>query len=127
MSNFCYILPAHKLKRDTKIIKLVQTIFERASEIPNYGTLKGDQEFLKFICLMIEHGIDNSKKKCKKIDKKDICLTVYKKLYSNITPADLEQISNNIEYLIENGQIIKKSIFKIIKSTVIDFIKRKLA
>ena len=127
MSSFCYINPAHKLKRDTKIIKLVSSIVERASEIPNYVNLKGDQEYLKFICLMIEHGIDNSKKKCKKIDKKDVCLQIYKKLYSNITPPELDQISNNIEYLIENNQIIKKHILEIIFKTVIDFIKRKIA
>jgi len=123
-SNFCYINPAFKLKRDTKIIKLIAIICQRASDIPNYPTLRGDQEFLKFICLMIEHGIDNSKNKIK-IDKKDICFQVYKTLYSAITPQELQQLEKNIEYLVENGQILKKSFIKIVSASCVDWIKRK--
>jgi hypothetical protein len=123
-SNFCYINPAHRLKRDNKTVKLISCIVERASEISNYVHLRNDQEYLKFICLMIEHGIDNSKAK-KKIDKKDICFQVYKKLFSNITPQDLEQLDKNIEYLVENGQIVKKSFLKIVSASCVDWIKRK--
>jgi hypothetical protein len=123
-SNFCYINPAFKLKRDLKIIKLVSIISERASEIANYPTLKNDQEFLKFICLMIEHGVDNKKGK-KRIDKKDICFQVYKTLYAHITAEELVNIDKNIEFLIENGQIVKKSFVKIVSASCYDWIKRK--
>jgi hypothetical protein len=84
-----------------------------------------DLEFLTMICVMVEHMIDN-KKEVVKVDKKDVVFTVYAKLFGTIPPTEMRVIESNIQYLHENGKIKQKGIFKVITSSIWDWIKRKI-
>lgn len=123
--SFSYINPTNRLKRDIKTTLLIKEILERVSNIPNHTNLRHDTELLKFICSIVENEIDNSKAK-KKIDKKDIVFEVYKGLFGKTGPEDLLEIEKNIEYLLENKQIVKIGKVKKCFSICIDWIKRKL-
>jgi len=126
-SNFCYINPKNSLAKDAKINSLIIKIIQKVSEIPNHNDYKLNMELLKMVCLMVEHAIDNTDKKDKlRIDKKDIVFSVYTRLWNGMSPLDLKTLDANIQYLHENGQIIKKGMWSIIKHSICDWCNRKI-
>lgn len=125
MSSLCYVNPKNSLARSAKFSKTVDKIVCKASEVPDHTKYKLDLEFLTMVCVMVEHLIDN-KKEVVKVDKKDVIFTVYGKLFGTLTPPDLLVIESNIQYLFENGKIKQKGIFKVITSSIWDWIKRKI-
>jgi len=125
MSSLCYVNPKNSLARSAKFSKTVDTIVCKAAEVPNHVKYKLDLEFLTMVCVMVEHLIDN-KKEVVKVDKKDVVFCVYGKLFGTLTPTDVQVIESNIQYLFENGKIKQKGIFKVITSSIWDWIKRKI-
>ncbi len=124
-SNFTYIDPKNRLKREIKQTLLIKKIVERAKCIPDIINLRHDTEFLKFVCCIIENEVNNSKKK-NKIDKKNIVFEVFKELFGKIGSDDLIEIGKNIEYLIENNQIVKIGKIKKVFKVMFNWIKSKL-
>lgn len=124
-SSLCYINPKNSLARDKKVNEAVDKIVCKVSDIPNHIEYKLDMELLTMVCVMVEHLIDNTDAKVK-IDKKDIVFQAYKKLFGNIRPEDLTAIDRNIQYLFENGKIVKKSIFKVVSSSICEWFARKI-
>ena len=125
MSSLCYVNPKNSLARSAKFSKTVDKIVCKAAEVPNHVKYKLDLEFLTMVCVMVEHLIDN-KKEVVKVDKKDVVFCVYGKLFGTLTPTDVQVIESNIQYLFENGKIKQKGIFKVITSSIWDWIKRKI-
>jgi len=125
MSSLCYVNPKNSLARSAKFSKTVDKIVCKASEVPDHIKYKLDLEFLTMVCVMVEHLIDN-KKEAVKIDKKDVVFTVYGKLFGTLTPPDMQVIESNIQYLFENGKIKQKGFFKVITSSIWDWIERKI-
>ena len=125
MSSLCYVNPKNSLARSTHFSQTVEKIVCKASEVPNHDKYKLDLEFLTMVCVMVEHLIDN-KKAVVKVDKKDVVFTVYGKLFGTLTPPDLLVIESNIQYLYENGKIKQKGFFKVVTSSIWDWIKRKI-
>ena len=125
MSSLCYVNPKNSLARSAKFSKTVDKIVCKATEVPDHIKYKLDLEFLTMICVMVEHLIDN-KKEIVKVDKKDVVFTVYGKLFGTLTPPDMLVIDSNIQYLFENGKIKQKGIFKVVTSSIWDWIKRKI-
>ena len=76
---------------------------------------------------MTEHLINNQKKQLnEKIDKKNLVIEAYKQLFHNVTPQDLTNLSDNIEYLYNNNKIKKVKITDVVSKSCIDWIKRKI-
>jgi len=125
MSSLCYVNPKHSLARDKRTNEAIDKIVQKVAEIPNHIEYRMDMELLTMVCVMIEHLIDN-KKETVKIDKKDIVFQVYKKLFKTLTPAEIQVIEKNIQYLFENGKIKKKGLFHVISSSICDWIARKV-
>lgn len=124
-SNFAYIQPKNSLAKDAEIHSLVAKIIDKVGNIPKHQEHKHSLELLKMICLIIEHGIDNKDKKFK-VNKKDIVFQVYSKLWSGISPQEIKNIDANIEFLWENGFIVKKSTWSVVKHSVCDWVSRKI-
>jgi translation initiation factor 2B subunit (eIF-2B alpha/beta/delta family) len=100
---------------------------DKITDLPAEIRNKHSTELLKMVCNCIEASIDNKDKSNKmKIDKKLVCVQIYSTLFGNITPADLEVIAKNIEYLHDNNQIIKYSFWKVATATAWNWIKSKL-
>ena len=125
MEKFVYITPKNSLSKDIKISRIVESISAKILEIPNIKTLHLNLEILKMICIMIEHSIDNKKEKSK-IDKKNICMQIYAKVFGALNGDILKGIEANIQYLWENDMIKKKKIWSIVKHSVMDWINRKI-
>ena len=126
-SKFVYINPENSLRKDIKYNILVKQILEKITDIPNYHDYRaGSIELLKMICNIIENNVNNKKKnKSQKIDKENLCCEVYNRLFDKISPQELSNIKNNIQYLIENKQIKKISFVKVCYSVVKNWFKKK--
>ena len=125
MEKFVYITPKNSLSKDIKISRIIESISMKVLEIPNIKTLHLNLEILKMICIMIEHSIDNKKEKVK-IDKKNICMQIYNKVFGALNGDILKGIEANIQYLWENDMIKKKKVWSIVKHSVMDWINRKI-
>ena len=126
-SKFVYINPENSLKRDIKYNTLVKQILDKITDIPNYHEYRaGSIELLKMICNIIENNVNNKKKsKSEKIDKENLCCEVYTRLFDKISPVELTNLKNNIQYLLENKQIKKIGFFKVCYSVTKNWIKKK--
>jgi hypothetical protein len=128
MSTFSFLKPANGLWKDAKIAKVKSRILERVTDIPHEARdNKHSTELLSLICNMIEHSIDNKGKKEKlRIDKKCLLIEIYKGLFGALGPAECEMLSKNIEFLHDNGHIVRQSTFKVCVYGVVDWVKRKV-
>jgi DNA replication protein DnaD len=128
MSSFSFINPKNQLWKDSKIAKTQQKILDTITSYPHdIRKDKFNMELLTMICCMIEHSINNTEKKDKlKIDKKALCIQIYNSLFGQISPTDIETISKNIEYLHDNNQIIKYSVFVVVSKSIYGWLKKKV-
>ena len=127
MSTFAHIKPQNTLYRDYKIQKTQKRILEKITDLPQEIRNKHSMELLKMVCNCIEASIDNKGKSAKmRIDKKVFLCQIYSSLFGNITSADLETIAKNVEYLHDNGEIIKYSFWHVATATAWSWLKSKL-
>lgn len=129
MSSFSFIKPKNQLWKDAKISKIQARIMEKITELPHtIRTNKHNMELLSMVCNMIENsGIENKKKNNNlKIDKKLLLIQIYKELYGTLSPADCEQYDKNIEFLYDNGHIIKHKYLKRVAYSIYDWFERKI-
>jgi hypothetical protein len=125
--SFVYINPKNKLKTTIKEQEAIKKLIEKVSEISKYQDHKHCLELQTMMCVMTEHLINNHKKKDnEKINKKNLVIEAYKQLFNNVTPQDLTNLSDNIEYLYNNNKIEKVTRWNIISKSCIDWIKRKI-
>jgi hypothetical protein len=111
------------------VAKVHQRILERITNLPDVIRKdKHNMELLLMVCNMVENSITNTGKKEKlKIDKKGLAIQVLNSLFGDLSPSDIETISKNIEYLHDNSQIEKFSALVVVTSTVVSWLKKKLA
>lgn len=129
MSSFSFLKPRNGLWKVHKIEKTKMRILEKLSDLsPEVRRDKMNMELLLLVCQAIEHSIDNKGKKDKhKIDKKALAIEIINTLFGGLKPEEVQHISNNIEYLCDNGQVFKFPVWKVVSSTVIDWCKKKFA
>ncbi len=115
------IQPKYSLLSDKRFSDVKEIILKRLQEFQNIDKYKFNNEFLSLACSLIEHLV----KKDDKINKKELLLTIYDVLFPNISLEDKQQISSNVEFLLDNRQIKKVSNYKLFKSSVNEWITRK--
>ena len=120
--NLIYVQPKNKLKHLKNRAELFDAIVEKIVNLKEYSSLKFDNELLIFVCNCIENGLNNKKKK---IDKKDLCLEIYHKVFT-MNEKEKEQISNSIEFLCDNNMIDITPVYKKYGKIFISYIKSKL-
>lgn len=120
-----YIQPKNGLNRTLHKAEIVEKIIKRVQALPDFRSYKDDLETLLFVCLLVEHLVINKKNK-EKMDKKDIVLTAYEKIYGN-NNVNKDLLSKNIEFLFENKRIKKVSISSMICGTLSEWFLRKIA
>jgi hypothetical protein len=129
MSSFSFFKPANGLWREAKIAKVHKRVLERLTDLPKeVRENKHNMELLSLVCNLIENaGIENKIKGDKlRIDKKQLLIMVYSSLYGNLSPADCDLLSKNIEFLHDNNHIIKLASWKMMLYCVADWFKRKV-
>lgn len=117
-----YVSMKNSLKMKSDLNDIIKQIIERVREIDGYESLNMDLELLTFVCNIIENELVNKKGKAKH-DKKQICIEIYKKLFSG--QINEKQIEANIEYLHENKKFVKVSICKFICVGLYQWILKK--
>jgi DNA replication protein DnaD len=128
MSTFSFLKPANGLWKDAKMVKVRERILETVTNIPHEArSNKHSTELLMLVCNMIEHSIDNKSKKDKlKIDKKSLLISIYKGLFGELSPADCEMLSKNIEFLHDNNHIARQPAWKVCAYGIIQWVKAKV-
>ena len=125
MTSLAYINPKGRLKRDAEVTKAREKLIMKLSEIPELPARKMDIELLRMACIATEHLLVNDDAKHKH-DKKEFVLSVYTRLFNAISPAEIKMISDNIEFLHDEGKIVKKSLMSIVKHSVAEWFHRKI-
>jgi hypothetical protein len=101
------VKPKHGLIKDIKQAKITQFIIDELKLIPDWSKYRIDNEFIKMACNLIENLVV----KKDKIDKKEIILIVFQKLF-NLTAQEIKIVSDVIEFLVNNKKIKKIKIYK---------------
>jgi len=129
MSIFSFIKPANGLWKESKIAKVHKRILDAITDLPHeIRANRHNMEFVSLVCNMIENaGINNGSKKDKlKIDKKQLLIQIFNSLYGNMSPGDCELLAKNVEFLWDNGHIVKHPGWKLCVYGVADWVKRKI-
>jgi hypothetical protein len=120
-----YVQPKNGLDRTIKKNEIVTKIIKRVQEFPDFRSYKDDMETLLFVCILVEHLVDNKKNK-EKIDKKDIVLDVYDKCFGSAQIVK-ETVGRNIQFLYDNKRIKKVSLIQYVCGSLSEWFNRKIA
>jgi hypothetical protein len=121
MSDLSLITIKNGLFTDFRFNEVKLAIVKRLTELNMiHLKYKLDNEFLTLLTNMIEYLVA----KKDKISKKALALEIMKD-YFNATDEDLEIIGKNIEYLHNNKVIKKVSFWKLFKSGLCEWFKKK--
>ena len=92
----------NKLKMKKKFAEIVQIIIKYIkTNIPDFIENQLDCEMILRICNIVEYLV----KKKYGVDKKQVVIHVFELLVPDITEANLEFISNTVDFLFNHGQI----------------------
>lgn len=117
--NLSYIKPKNTLSVSSHRADLVNAIVEKVKEIDGYAGLKFDNELLIFVCNCIENGLVH-----KSIDKKELCLEVFDKLFCP-NAAEKVILSSSIDFLCSNELIKSIPTLKKYLAIIINYLKKK--
>jgi hypothetical protein len=129
MASFSFMKPQNGLWKDAKIAKVHQRVLDRLTDLPKeVRDNRHNMELLSLVANLVENSGINNREKPKKqhIDKKLLVIQIYSSLYGNIGPADCDLLNKNIEFLHDNGHLIKHPTWKMCLYCVGDWIKRKV-
>ena len=128
MSSFSFIKPRNGLWKEAKIAKVHGRILDTITNLPaEVRENRHNMELVSLVCNMIENcGISNSDKPDKlKIDKKVLLIQIYKSLYGNLSPSDIDTLQKNCEFLWDNQHIVAHSKLALRGYAIADWFKRK--
>jgi len=109
------------LKIHDQFNSILKDVYDIITKIPEYKELKDDPEFLTLICCLVENMMGKNKLK---IDKCDLVICIYDKLFS-ITDDEKDKLKPMIQYLWNNGKIKKQKYYKLAFHYVGDWVARK--
>jgi hypothetical protein len=101
-------------------VSLIDHIMEELKDI-DLTQMKLDPAFIQFICLKIENQCQSSNGE--KPNKKDIFITIIKKLFPEITQSEIDTAVKIVDFLVKNVLIKKVPLSKIFKY----YIKKKFS
>jgi len=94
-------------------------------EFDNLGSLKFDNELLKFVCSCLENLLKPKYEKKRKTDKKALVIEIFHELF-NLNEDEKKKLGNNIDFLIENQLVHKINVAKKIGVIGFNYLKSKL-
>ena len=98
-------------------------ILAKISKIPELQKLRLNVELTLLVCNIIENSISNNSK-YHKIDKKQLVVDIFSQAF-NLNPAEIQLLKDQIEFLYNNGAIIKISKIKKFFSSITNLLKKK--
>jgi PBP1b-binding outer membrane lipoprotein LpoB len=121
MANLEIIPVRNHLLKNLKIDDVKRQVIDRVQKFPNYQQYKADIEFLLLVANMLEHLIV----KADKINKKEVLVEIYKQTFTGLKAEEITAIEQNIEFLWNNKKIKKVSYYKLFKTAITEWIKKK--
>ena len=122
MSDLSIVPIQNNLAFDVKKNEIKSKIIERIKELNiNTATYRLNNEFLLLVCNLVEHLV----KKKYKINKKEFVVEIMNQLFVGLTPAELQTINSNIEFLWCNKNIKKLSSFYLFCCGVYEYFIKK--
>jgi hypothetical protein len=115
----------NNLKRDQYCNDLKKLVVQTVKEFDNVGTLKFDNELLKFVCNCIENGLKSKYEKKQKTDKKALVIQIFDEIFS-LNDDEKKKLGNNIDFLCSNELIDNINIFYKCGLMSFDYLKSKL-
>lgn len=122
MSNELQLIPLrNNLLVDFKYTEAKNQIIARLTELHLCDAkYKNDNQLLNLICELVEHLIV----KKDKIAKKDLVIDVYLGLFG-LTDDEKKTLENNINFLWSNQMIKKVSMYKLFKTGIKEWFRKK--
>jgi hypothetical protein len=122
MSTELQLIPLrNNLLVDYKYTEAKNQIISRLGELHLCdGKYKNDNQLLNLICELVEHLIV----KKDKIVKKDLVVDIYLALFG-LTDDEKKTLENNINFLWSNAMIKKVSMYKLFKTGVKEWFRKK--
>ena len=114
----------NNIKYDFTVNDIKNKIVNRVNELGlNNIKYKHDNEFLVLICNLIEFLV----KKTDKINKSDLCYTIFCEIFDLDRSNDDEKLmlKHNINFIYDNKSIKKISKWKLFKCSVSEYFKKK--
>lgn len=115
-----FIGPKGHLLESVKKDKAMQFICDIITKYPNYAGLKNHLDLLRIVVNFIENLIINKKDN---INKLDLAIDIYKKVFNPLQPNEIELLKANIEFLNRNRLIKRISKKKRIRKWFYDTFK----
>lgn len=119
------VKPKNKLKREQYNNELKKLIIDKVKELDNVGTLKFDNELLKYVCNCVENGLKPKYEKKQKTNKKALVIEIFEEIFS-LNEDEKKKIGNNIEFLISNEMIQTVNIISKCGLVGFNYLKSKL-
>lgn len=123
-----FITPKNSLARDKLIHSVVERVVEKVRADLNLNPAdKNNMELLLMVATIIENFVTNKgKKDKKKINKLALLHEIYKRLFPQLTQAELDAISVNVEMLLDRKMIKTYSFAKRIWKNLVAWIEKKV-
>ena len=110
----------NSIVKNQKIDDILVIVKDRLAGLTTPSQYKFCNDFLTYVCKLVEAYIT----KKDKVDKKQVVLDIMRSAFG-LTEIELKQISIAVEFLCSNGLINKIKISKSVKHTVLNFFKKK--
>jgi hypothetical protein len=115
------VKPKNSLKRDLKVAQIKDQVVARLREFKDLHKYKHSNEYLNLAVNLIEYLVI----KKDGVNKKELLLGIWDELFPDLTTEDKQQISQNVEYLFDNGLIKKTSYFRLFCCSLREWLTRK--
>ena len=125
MVNLSFVQPKNKLKVVKYNNELKNLIITKVKELDNLGTLKFDNELLKFVCSCVENGLNPKYEKRNKTDKKAFVIDIFDNVFG-FNEEEKKKLSSNIDFIISNNLVKKVNTVRRCGVIALDYVKSKL-
>ena len=110
------VLAKHELSQNIKLCEIKNKIVERLEKIENLQDYKLNNEFLVLASNLVEFYV----KKKYNIDKMNLVISIYDRIFANLSEDDKTTIRQNIQFIYNNGHIKKISYYKLMFCGVVE-------
>jgi len=116
------VLPKNELAQDIKVAEIKNKICDRLNNIENLQDYKLNNEFLVLATNLVEFYV----KKKYNIDKMNLVISIYDRIFANLTDDEKTTIRRNIQFIYNNGHIKKISYYKLMFCGIKEWLKKKV-
>jgi hypothetical protein len=117
-----FVRPENSLLLNVKKEKLTNMLVAKMQAIPNIKNLLGDLEVLKYACMIVENKVSR-KSYADKINKKEIVIVAFEKIFGQINK---EVLASQIDFLYNNSQVEAVNMSKRILGYLKEWLLRKV-